>query len=82
LTEVLDFDWVSLATRVATVLVAKLLDLLTEFVEAELSAVAKLLLFELLEDSPQDEDFCAEADCASCAALAEEALVAKLSPTD
>lgn len=50
LTEVLDFDCVSLATRVATVLVAKLSDLLTALVEAGLSAVAKFLLLALLED--------------------------------
>jgi hypothetical protein len=50
LTEMLDFDCVSLATRVATVLVAKLSDLLTALVEAGLSAVAKFLLLALLED--------------------------------
>jgi len=44
--------------------------------------VAKLLALELLEDSPNDEDLFAEADSASCEALAEEALVAKLSLAD
>jgi hypothetical protein len=40
-----------------------------------------LWLFELLEDSPNDEVFMAEEDFAFCAALDDEALVAKLSVT-
>jgi hypothetical protein len=54
----------SLATSEATVLVAKLLDLLVLSVDEKLFVFEKLLLFELLEDSPHDEDL--EAEAASC----------------
>jgi hypothetical protein len=64
-TEELESECESLETRLATVLVAKAFDALTLWVEEELSAVAKLWLFALLEDSPKEEDFCADADSAS-----------------
>ena len=61
-TALLEEDMFSLATRVATVLLAELLDLLIESVDAELATTAVLRVLEALEDSPKDEDRCAEAD--------------------
>jgi hypothetical protein len=43
---------------------------------------AKLFVFELLEDSPHEEDLLADADAANCEALEDAELVAKLSVRD
>src|SRR5258707_3611532 len=67
-----------LATRLATVLVEELAEELTLWDEQEFLEEAIFLLAELLEDSANCEDLLAEADSASCEALEEAALVAKL----
>jgi hypothetical protein len=67
-----------LATRLATVLVEELAEELTLWDEEEFLEEAIFLLAELLEDSANCEDLLAEADSASCEALEEAALVAKL----
>ena len=79
LTEVLDFMLELLATRLATVLVAKLFEALTSLDVAKLLEDVTFLVFELLEDSPNDEDLLAEADSVSVLALLDDELVAKLS---
>jgi hypothetical protein len=78
LTELKESESDLLATRLVTVLVAKLLDALTSWLEAELSIDATFTLAVLLEDSPNVEALLTEA--ASCCWLAreEDALVAKL----
>jgi hypothetical protein len=78
LTELKESESDLLATRLVTVLVAKLLDALTLWLEAELSIDATFTLAVLLEDSPNVEALLTEA--ASCCWLAreEDALVAKL----
>lgn len=70
-----------LATREATVLLDLLLEELTSLDVAKLLDVAVLVAFELLEDSPQEEDLFAEADSADCWPKDDDLLVAKLSDT-
>lgn len=54
-----------LATRLVTVLVAKLFDVFTLWLVAKLLDDEALVLLVLLEDSPQDEVLFKEADSAS-----------------
>jgi hypothetical protein len=54
-------------------------DEFTLWLNALLSVDEVLFMFALLEDSPQDEFVASDAFCASCEALEDDALVAKLS---
>jgi hypothetical protein len=71
----------ALATNVATVLFDLLLDELTSLDVAKLLDVAVLVAFELLEDSPHEEDLFAEEVSAACWPQDDDLLVAKLSVT-
>jgi len=71
----------ALATNVATVLFDLLLDELTSLDVAKLLDVAVLVAFELLEDSPHEEDLFAEEVSADCWPKEDDLLVAKLSDT-
>jgi hypothetical protein len=57
-------------------------DEFTLWLNALLSVDEALLMFALLEDSPQEEVAASDAFSASCEALEDDALVAKLSVKD
>lgn len=79
LADVLESVFESLATRLATVLVAKFFDDVTLLDFADVSLDEMFFVFELLEDSPNEEDLSKAAVSDSLEALDEFASVAKLS---